>query len=144
MRQKRIGREVSCLKNLFSRNIENNETIRFVNEITSANANILRFLAKNQNTDIYQKTIEENFSITKSTTSKILKLMEQNGLIKRLGVDNDARLKKIILTEKGLAINESVRNVLDDVEKKALDGFSEDEIDMLYSFFDRIKINLKK
>ncbi len=144
MRQKRIGREVSCLKNLFSRNIENNETIRFVNEITSANAIILRFLAKNQNTDIYQKTIEENFSITKSTTSKILKLMEQNGLINRLGVDNDARLKKIILTEKGLAINESIRNVLDDVEKKALDGFNEEEIEMLYSFFDRIKTNLKK
>lgn len=144
MRQKRIGREVSCLKNLFSRNIENNETIRFVNEITSANANILRFLAKNQNTDIYQKTIEENFSITKSTTSKILKLMEQNGLINRIGVDNDARLKKIILTEKGLAINESVRNVLDDVEKRALDGFNEEEIELLYSFFDRIRANLKK
>lgn len=144
MRQKRIGREVSCLKNLFSRNIENNETIRFVNEITSANANILRFLAKNQNTDIYQKTIEENFSITKSTTSKILKLMEQNGLINRIGVDNDARLKKIILTEKGLAINESVRNVLDDVEKRALDGFNEEEIELLYSFFDRIRTNLKK
>ena len=71
MRQKRIGREVSCLKNLFSRNIENNDTVRFVNELTSANAHILRFLAKNQNTDIYQKTIEENFSITKSTTSKM-------------------------------------------------------------------------
>ena len=144
MRQKRIGREVSCLKNLFSRNIENNDTVRFVNELTSANAHILRFLAKNQNTDIYQKTIEENFSITKSTTSKILKLMEQNGLINRLGVDNDARLKKIILTEKGLAINESIRNVLDDVEKKALDGFNDEEIEMLYSFFDRIKTNLKK
>ncbi len=144
MRQKRIGREVSCLKNLFSRNIENNDTVRFVNELTSANAHILRFLAKNQNTDIYQKTIEENFSITKSTTSKVLKLMEQNGLINRLGVDNDARLKKIILTEKGLAIHESIRNVLDDVEKKALDGFNEEEIEMLYSFFDRIKTNLKK
>ena len=70
--------------------------------------------------------------------------MEQNGLINRLGVDNDARLKKIILTEKGLAIHESIRNVLDDVEKKALDGFNEEEIEMLYSFFDRIKTNLKK
>ena len=29
MRQKRIGREVSCLKNLFSRNIENNDTLDY-------------------------------------------------------------------------------------------------------------------
>lgn len=144
MKPRRIGRDISCLKNLFSRNIENNETIRFVNEITSANAVILGFLQKNQNIDVYQKTIEENFSITKSTTSKILKLMEQNGLINRLGVENDARLKKIVLTEKGLAINESVRNVIDDVEKKALDGFSEEEIEQLFSFLSRIKTNLKK
>ncbi len=144
MKPKRIGREISCLKNLFSRNVENNETIRFVNEITSANIVILGFIAKNQNTDIYQKTIEENFSITKSTTSKILKLMEQNGLIKRLGVDGDARLKQIVLTEKGHAIHESVRNVLDDTEKKALDGFSEEEKEQLFSFLSRIKTNLKK
>ena len=144
MKPKRIGREISCLKNLFSRNVENNETIRFVNEITSANIVILGFIAKNQNTDIYQKTIEENFSITKSTTSKILKLMEQNGLIKRLGVDGDARLKQIVLTEKGHAIYESVRNVLDDTEKKALDGFSEEEKEQLFSFLSRIKTNLKK
>ena len=75
MRQIRIGREVSCLKNLFSRNIENNDTVRFVNELTSANAHILRFLAKNQNTDIYQKTIEENFSITKSMSTSLLPLI---------------------------------------------------------------------
>ena len=144
MKPRRIGRDISCLKNLFSRNIENNETIRFVNEITSANAVILGFLQKNQNIDVYQKTIEENFSITKSTTSKILKLMEQNGLISRLGVENDARLKKIVLTEKGLAINESVRNVIDDVEKKALEDFSDEEIELLFLFLSRIKTNLKK
>lgn len=144
MRPKKFGREISCLKNLFSRNVENNETVRFVNEVTSANVAILGFLAKNQNQDIYQKTIEENFSITKSTTSKVLKLMEQNGLINRLDVEEDARLKKIVLTEKGYAINESVRNVLEDVEKKALEGFTQEETEQLFSFLGRIRENLKK
>ena len=91
-----------------------------------------------------RKNIEEKFLITKSTTSKILKLMEQNGLIERIGVDSDARLKKIVLTEKGLAINESVRSTLDEVEKKALEGFEPHEITQLYSYFERIKNNLKK
>jgi len=48
------------------------------------------------------------------------------------------------LTEKGLAINESVRSTLDEVEKKALEGFEPHEITQLYSYFERIKNNLKK
>ena len=59
MRPKKFGREISCLKNLFSRNVENNETVRFVNEVTSANVAILGFLAKNQNQDIYQKHLKK-------------------------------------------------------------------------------------
>lgn len=144
MKPKTLGGEISAVKNLFTRNVENCEAFRYVDSITSANSFILNFLARHQNVDIYQKNIEEKFLITKSTTSKILKLMEQNGLIERIGVENDARLKKIILTEKGLAIHESVKNGLDQVEKKALEGFNQNEIEILYSYFERIKENLKK
>lgn len=144
MKPKRLGGEISAIKNLFTRNVENCETFRYVDSVTSANSFILGFLARHQNVDVYQKNIEEKFSITKSTTSKVLKLMEQNGLIQRVGVSKDARLKKIVLTEKGLAIEESVRNGLDQIEMKALDGFSLEEIEILYSYLDRIKINLKK
>ena len=102
MKQKKLGGEISSIKNLFNRNVENSEVFRYVNMITSTNSFILGFLERHQDIDIYQKNIEEKFLITKSTTSKILKLMEQNGLIERIGVDSDARLKKIVLTEKGL------------------------------------------
>lgn len=144
MKQKKLGGEISSIKNLFNRNVENSEVFRYVNMITSTSSFILGFLERHQDIDIYQKNIEEKFLITKSTTSKILKLMEQNGLIERIGVDSDARLKKIVLTEKGLAINESVRSTLDEVEKKALEGFEPHEITQLYSYFERIKNNLKK
>ena len=144
MKQKKLGGEISSIKNLFNRNVENSEVFRYVNMITSTNSFILGFLERHRDIDIYQKNIEEKFLITKSTTSKILKLMEQNGLIERIGVDSDARLKKIVLTEKGLAINESVRSTLDEVEKKALEGFEPHEITQLYSYFERIKNNLKK
>lgn len=144
MRPKRLGGEVSAVKNLFNRNVENCENFRYAQNITSANSFILGFLARHQDQDIYQKTIEEKFSITKSTTSKILKLMEQNELIQRIDVKEDARLKKIVLTEKGLAIHESVKNSLDQIEKKALEGFTQEEMEQLYSYFERIKTNLKK
>lgn len=143
MKPKRLGRELKGVNNLFSRNVENCEAIRYVNELTSANAFVLGYLAKNQNVDIYQKTIEEKFSITKSTASKVLKLMEQNGLINRYSVQEDARLKKIAITDKGLAIHESVRNGLDFVEEKAFQEFTQEEKDQLFNFLERIKNNLK-
>ncbi len=143
MKPKRLGRELKSTSNLFSRNLENCEAFRYALELTSANAFILGFLARNSDIDIYQKTIEEKFSITKSTASKVLKLMEQNGLIERLIVPNDARLKKIVITEKGLNVSKSVRNGIDSVQEKAFKGFSQEEQDNLFSYLERIKENLK-
>lgn len=144
MKPKRLGCEISAIKNLFNRNVENCESFKYATSVTSSNSFILGYLARHSNENVYQKDIEERFSITKSTTSKVLKLMEQNGLIERVDVKEDARLKKIILTEKGNAIHESVKFALDQIEIKALDGFSEEEKLQLFLYFDRIKENLKK
>lgn len=144
MKPKRLGCEVSAIKNLFTRNVENCESFKYATSVTSSNSFILGYLARHKNEDVYQKDIEERFSITKSTTSKVLKLMEQNGLIERIDVKEDARLKKIILTDKGYEIHESVKLALNQIEVKALEGFSEEETQILFSYCERIKENLKK
>lgn len=144
MKRKRLGRVISQVKNLHSRHVENCEVVKYANSLTSANSNIICFLARHSESDIYQKTIEDKFSITKSTTSKVLKLMEQNGIIWRVQVENDARLKKIVLTEKGNEIYKRIKDSLDSVEELAFTGFSEIEKDQLYDFLERIKNNLKK
>ena len=45
--------------------------------------------------DTFQKDIESEFSINRSTTSEMLKLMCKKGMIQRVPVAHDARLKKI-------------------------------------------------
>ena len=52
-----------------------------------------------KNIDTFQKDIEKEFSINRSTTSEMIKLMCKKGMIKRVAVSHDARLKKIVLTE---------------------------------------------
>ncbi len=59
MKQKKLGGEISSIKNLFNRNVENSEVFRYVNMITSTNSFILGFLERHQDIDIYQKNIEE-------------------------------------------------------------------------------------
>lgn len=61
---------------------------------------IIGFLYSNQHSDIFQRDIEAEFKISRSTTSSMLTLMEKKGLIIRQSVPGDARLKKLTLTAK--------------------------------------------
>ncbi|MGI6174076.1 MAG: MarR family winged helix-turn-helix transcriptional regulator [Christensenellales bacterium] len=49
---------------------------------------------------VCQRDVEREFHITRSSTSGLLKLMEKKGLIVRERVEGDARLKRLVLTEK--------------------------------------------
>jgi DNA-binding MarR family transcriptional regulator len=55
--------------------------------------------------DIYQKDIETEFKISRSTTSSVLTLMEKKGLLTRESVMSDARLKKVVLTDKAIKMH---------------------------------------
>ena len=53
-----------------------------------------------------QRDIEREFSITRSTVTNILQLMERKGYIQRQSVPQDARLKQLVLTEEGIRFHE--------------------------------------
>ena len=71
-------------------------------ELTMMQSWIIRFLYEHSEEDIYQRDIEAEFSIARSTATGILKLMEKRGYIRRVSVERDARLKKLELTEVGI------------------------------------------
>ena len=55
---------------------------------------------------VEQRDIEREFSITRSTVTNILQLMERKGYIQRLSVPQDARLKQLVLTKEGIQRHE--------------------------------------
>lgn len=81
-----------------------------VEDVTAMHGWILRYLEENADRDIFQRDVEKHFSITRSTVTNILQLMEKKGYIRREGVDHDARLKRLHLTEEGKATNEKLRS----------------------------------
>lgn len=91
---------------------------------------------------LYQRDFETEFGITRSTASKVLSGLEKKGLIRRAGVSHDARLKQIRLTEKSNAISQSIFSETRALERKLEEGFTPDELDTLFSFFERIENNL--
>ena len=65
----------------------------------------------NRDRDIFQKDVETEFSIGRSTVTNILKLMEKKGYIRREAVPQDGRLKRLVLLDKGMALNQTMREL---------------------------------
>ena len=110
--------------------------------MTRNHAYILCFLYEQKERDIFQKDIEIEFSIRRSTATEILNLMEKNGLIKRMSYKKDARLKKILLTKKGLQIHQQTYNKIQIFEQKLKNNLTKEELGKFFSVLDKIKNNI--
>ena len=141
--EKTVHNELRSLSHLIYRFIENLPNKKRVESMTGTNGCIIGYLAENSGRDIFQKDIEKAFGITRSTASKVINLMEQKGLVERQSVSCDARLKKIVLTEKSKAISHLIAEDMILVDGILTDGFSEEEKEALNNYLERMKKNLK-
>lgn len=111
-------------------------------EATVMHGWILKYLYDNGSKEIYQKDIEKQFGIGRSTVTTIIQLMEKQDLIRREAVEYDARLKKVILTEKGKQYHDLVGATINDIHKKVMQGISEEEKQFFLGTFEKIEENL--
>ena len=82
--------------------------------------------------------------VTRSTVSKVIDTMEKKGLLERVAVDRDARLKKLVLTDKAEEMVRKLQSEMRNFEKQMLDGFSDEEKKQLFSYIDRMTRNMLK
>ena len=112
-------------------------------ELTMMQCWIIKYLYQRQEEDIFQKNIEADFSIARSTATGILQLMEKKGYIQRVSVERDARLKKIILTQKGIEQEETTRRNIQKIESMLVQGISEEEMDVFYRVIEKMRSNIE-
>ena len=129
---RKIGPEIHCTDLKLSRNLSAHVRKSGVDEVTMMHGWIIRYLYENREQDIFQKDIEQRFA------------MEKKGFVKRESVKQDARLKKVILTEKGIASQESFEDIVEHIEEELSEGISEEELHIFYKVLDRINQNVKK
>ena len=102
----------------------------------------MRYLRQHEGEDVFQKDLEEAFSITGATVTNILKVMEKEGLLTRVPMPQDARLKKLELTEKGYALDENARANVHRLEEGMKKGFTEEELTTFRAYLDRVTQNI--
>ena len=75
--------------------------------------------------------------------TNIVKCMEKKGYIIRESVDSDARLKKLILTERGREVGETMRSAVIETEKRFDGMLSEEESEQFLALISKLRLGLE-
>ncbi len=111
--------------------------------VTGMQGWIIGYLYNHRDRDVFQRDIQTQFSIRRSTATGTLQLMEKNGLIRRSPVDWDARLKKIELTPKALEMHERVMEGIKAVERTIASSLTSEEWTTFMRLCEKIRQGLK-
>lgn len=139
---KRVGFQLKALDHMFRRDMEASIRKNGFEGMSVINAWIIDYLAHNEDKAIYQKDIERNFKIGKSSMAGTLKMMEEKEFIVRMSVKGDARLKRVCLTDKGREYARKMEQGRDNMEKKVCKGLTEEEISLFFQVIKKMQDNL--
>lgn len=141
-KKEHIGFELRLIHNLMEANMkENREQDGFC--VTQIQHWIIHYLCRNQDRDVFQRDLEEEFHASRATISSTLQVMERNGLIVRTAVGWDARLKKISLTGKALDFSRRARENVDQMERLLRKGMTREEEETLLRLLKQVRKNLE-
>lgn len=140
--QRHIGFEVKTLSNLIKREVDKVMLDHWQDAATANHCRIIGFLYRNRDRDVYQRELEEQFKIRRSTVTQTLQLMEKNGIIQRVSAEHDARMKKIVLTARGEEMHMQGRACIDAFEERLCEGISEEELETFLQIVQKFKNNL--
>lgn len=139
-----IGKLIHELDNILYRNMLAIGKRYDYDQLTVMNGWILRYLSMNEGKEVFQKDIENEFGITRSTVTGIIKLMEQKGFITRISVPRDARLKQLVLTDMGRKYEEQMGSQMRQNNLQLQKNITEEEMKTFLRVIDKIKQNVKE
>ena len=141
---KSIGFTIKCVNNQIRRKMDSTLDTEGFTDLCGIQAPVVGFIYDRSRTqDVFQRDIEKEFNIRRSTATVLLQNLEQKGFIERISVEQDARLKKILLTEKAVERNQEIRSAIDRFNAGLERGLTEEERSTFFRIMDKITENLK-
>ena len=110
-------------------------------ELTSSQGRIMGFLA-HQERPPRAKDIEEEFHLSHPTVSGLLSRLEKKNFIELRPDERDGRCKRIYISPKGLDCHEKIFHVIQENEKRVVQGFTREEREQFAALLNRAVENL--
>ncbi|WP_125115136.1 MarR family winged helix-turn-helix transcriptional regulator [Agathobaculum sp. Marseille-P7918] len=142
MCDKRIGTELGMLGNLLKRQMICTTGKGEMENITGMQSMILWFLMQTTEPR-FQRDVETQFRIRRSTATGILNLMEEHGLLLREPVEQDRRLKRLVLTDRAKALYERIQQAMVQTEALMEEGIDPEDLAVWFRVCDKIRANLE-
>ena len=139
-----IPAQVRRVNNLIFRKINQFHRENNVDNVTPMHDWIMSYLYWHKNEPVYQRDIEREFSITRSTVTNILQLMEKKGYLTRTNDEHDARLKRLELTELGKKVHLDTIAVIDSAHDTMEAGITDEERRICFEVLEKICKNVEK
>ena len=114
-----------------------------VEGISGSQSRILHYISEfSRKSEVYQKDVEKEFRIRRSTATVMLQNLEQKGYIVRVASTEDARLKRILLTEKAIEHHNLIEEQIRDFNRELENGITEEEKQTFLTILDKMMQNL--
>lgn len=111
--------------------------------ITDTQGRVLQYIwEESEKREVFQKDIEDEFDIRRSSVTQIIQLLERDGLIVRESVQRDARLKKLVLTEKAIEIQKVMNGKVRELEAEMQKDISPEEKELFLKILCKIRKNV--
>ncbi len=91
-----------------------------------------------QDSEVFQRDLERKLDVRRSTVSNVLGILEKKGYVRRESVCEDARLKKLLLTQEGMKVYQDFKVHLEEAEAEDFQLFSEEERSTLMHLLERL------
>ncbi|CEQ24482.1 MarR family transcriptional regulator [[Clostridium] sordellii] len=140
----KLGLDISKINHIISRKMDASVINAIDDNLTISQAYVIDFISiEGKNKEIFQKDLEREFDLKRSSVSLMLNNMEKSDLIERVPVTEDARLKKIVLTEKSKKIYEKISIAIDSIEARLSEDITQEEIEVFQRVLEKIRSNLE-
>ena len=140
---RQIGFEIKAANNMIRRKMEAIFAQQEGYELNGMQGPLLGYLYhKSQDGDVYQKDVEREFRVRRSTATVMLQSLEQKGYLVRVASKEDARLKRILLTEKAIEHHNLIEEQILNFNRELEAGLTEEEKETFLCILDKMMQNL--
>ena len=111
---------------------------------TPAQLRIIGFLMQRRDEKVYQKDIEDDFAVSRAAVSALLDKMEKSALIERRCSEHDKRMKRVSLTEEGIAAANDVYAMMCSIEDGICSSLTKEETETIFTVKNKIISKLEE
>lgn len=96
-----------------------------------------------ENPGIIQEKLAEMIKVDRTTAARAIKKLEIHGFIEKKDDEQNKKIKKLYPTEKGKKVYPFIKRENDYSNSVALQGFSEEEAEILFDYLYRVRKNVE-